>query len=172
MTKIYALSVDREQKEPYCIEMSLQEIDTIFCTQSKESILNKIKTFDSVMDEKDPDKLGIKVLANGKWKTCHHVPVVTDEVILTYSVPDVLDKLPKKDGYIKDILTHFQKMKKQETTSKVFRDIFETRMLSQKFYLLPYEEQRLIRVYLASKVNVYQMLGLDKKTDNLSLVLK
>ena len=45
-------------------------------------------------------------------------------------------------------------------------------MLSQKFYLLPYDEQRLIRVYLASKVNVYQMLGLDKKTDNLSLVLK
>ena len=53
-----------------------------------------------------------------------------------------------------------------------FQDIFETGMISQKFYLLPYDEQRLIRVYLASKVNVYQMLGLDKKTDNLSLVLK
>ena len=161
MNKQYALSVEREYQNPYCILMPLKDIDRIFIEHNgrEEEILKIIHDYDSVMIETNPDRLGIKVLINGKWKNDHQVPVVKDAFILTYSVPEVLNRIPKKEGYLKDILVHFQKAIKQESTSSLFKEILETQTLIERFEELSYEEQRLIRVYLSSKIDVHKMLG-------------
>ena len=87
MEKQYALGIDQKNKEPYCIPMNLENIDQVFTDYSKEDILKKVNEFDSVMKETDISLLGIKVFYKNKWRNDHQVPIVTDPVILSYSVP-------------------------------------------------------------------------------------
>ena len=86
------------------------------------------------------------------------MPIITDPLILYFSVPELFQKLPKKEGYLRDLENHFQKNIKQNSTSVIFKESLQNSSLLENWEKLPYEEQRLIRVYLASKIPIVSYL--------------
>lgn len=160
MKKQYALGIERTNREPYCIPMSLECIDQIILEYRDNlgEILEIIHEQDSVMNETDPSRIKIKGLIRQKWKTLHQVPIITDPLILYFSVPELFQKLPKKEGYLRDLENHFQKNIKQNSTSVIFKESLQNSSLLENWEKLPYEEQRLIRVYLASKIPIVSYL--------------
>ncbi len=163
MKKQYALSIDQKNKEPYCIPMSLENIDQIFIDYTKEDILKKINEFDSVMKETDVSALKIKVLYKGKWKNDHQVPIVTDSFFLSYSVPELFKKFSKQEGILKDISNHLEKYLKQENVRTIFKMTIKNHLFLENWNNLNYEEQRIIRVYLASKYDVKKLLNIQEE---------
>lgn len=170
MNKLYALCVLRDNKNPYCIPMPLEEIDKIFIEyrNDKSEILKKINEFDSVMTETDPNKLEIRTLINGKWKYDKDLNIINDPEIFTFSIEDLFSKLNKKDGYIKDMKNHFQKYLKYDTTSRRFKKVILKGTFVEDFANLAYDEQRLIRLYIINKIDIKKYLNskLSPKNEN------
>lgn len=167
MCKKYALCVLRDNKSPYCIPMPLEEIDNIFIKykNNKAGILKRIHEFDSVMDETDPSKLEIRVLINGKWKYDKDLTIISDAEILTFSIKDLFSKLNKSNGYIKDMKNHFQKYLKYDTTSEIFKETILNGAFIDNFFSLSYDEQRLIRLYIVSKIDIKKYLNKNKEAN-------
>ena len=143
--------------------MSLENIDQVFIDYSKEDILKKVNEFDSVMKETDVSALKIKVLYKGKWKNDHQVPIVTDSFFLSYSVPELFKKFSKQEGILKDISNHLEKYLKQENVRTIFKTTIKNHSFLENWDNLNYEEQRIIRVYLASKYDVKKLLNIQEE---------
>ena len=90
MEKVFAICISQKDKEDYSIALPLEEIDDKFITLGKEGVLQKIREYDSVMQEKDPSKLAIKVLGKNNVDKALNI-----NVIITNTIPLKLQLLIK-----------------------------------------------------------------------------
>lgn len=161
MNKIYAICIPRQNQNPYCIEMPLEEIDRIFNTYKKEEILKIIHDYDSVMTETNPENLTIRTFLNGNWVNDRDVKIETDPVLLSYSFPEVYKKISKKESLDKDLYHHFQKYLSRFYVSDLFKKAIHNQTFVEDWDSFSYEEKRLIRLYVASKVDVKKYISLQ-----------
>lgn len=168
MNKIYAICIPRKNQSPYCIEMPLEEIDKIFNTYKKEEILKIIHDYDSVMTETDPENLTIRTFLNGNWVNDHDVQIETNSVLLNYSFPEVYEKISKKESLNKDLYHHFQKYLNRYYVSDLFKDAIRNQTFVEDWDHFSYEEKRLIRLYVASRIDLENYISMDKKENRVT----
>ena len=170
--KQYGLAILQKNREPYCIPYRLEELDQIFINYSKEDILKIINENDSTMKETDVNALEIRVFHHGKWKKDNQVPIITDAFFLTYTVPLLFMKFSKQEGIVRDISNHLEKYLKQENVRSFFKLTIQNQLFLENWDDLNYEEQRIIRTYLASKYDVKKLLNVWEEEQKMVEVLQ
>ncbi len=161
MNEIYGIGFRRKNKVPYCIPLSLKEIDFLTATHSLEEILNTIKENDSIVTETNPDALRIFKYTN-RWRESNLDFIKKEETyILTFSFSKLF-QYNQNVKLLNILYNHFSSF----LTKDYIRPEFKRAILAMKenpntflacLSNLSYNEERMIRSYLSKKIDLKKL---------------
>ena len=168
MEKVFAICISQKDKEDYSIALPLEEIDDKFITLGKEGVLQKIREYDSVMQEKDPSKLAIKVLGkNNKLYEDRYIQIVTDPVYQSFPIAPILDDA--LDGFsntniLKNRLLPYLKRNISSNFAMMIEKLnSDKQYFIDNFMSLSYDEQRIVRGILLQNIYIFKYVKKEEK---------
>lgn len=159
MKEMYGLGFFREQEEPYCFPLPLEQIDALTTSKTREELLNIIKTNDSTVTETDSHKIAIFKSRKNHWKPANLEYISKEnEFILTFSLEELFDQV-REEKLFNVLFSHFSKLEAKQHISENMRNTIHSMKGGREAFFhslksLSYEEMRLIRVYLAKNFDV------------------
>ena len=157
----YAICVPRINKQVYNWTMSLEEIDRLFTSKSRDEVLSWLKQNDSVLEETDASKLQImKKVSNSKYVSERYTYVITNPRFLNFDISPFLLSDIKLVRKLHSLLIPYQK----RNVSPIFKKIIpllenNVNLFVQYFQYLPYEEKRVIWTILSEEESVAKILN-------------
>ena len=105
--EIYILNIKQNNKEDYNIPMSLENIDYYFSNFDKQTILENLKSYDSVIEIHNNPKISIKKLINGHLVSDKYLEIYTDKNYLEFNILDLLCNEETKERNINILKNKF-----------------------------------------------------------------
>lgn len=166
--EIYILNIKQNNKEDYNIPMSLENIDYYFSNFDKQTILENLKSYDSVIEIHNNPKISIKKLVNGHLVSDKYLEIYTDKNYLEFNILDLLCNEETKERNI-NILKNKLEAYLKRTISPNFREFIillnstlPRVVLEQELNKLSYGEIRIIRGIIVKEIGLKDDLEKDK----------
>ena len=132
--EIYGIGLKRTNKVPYCIPMSLEEIDYLTSSHSLEEILEILKQNDSVITETDPHSLRIFRYLD-RWKEWNLDFIKKDETyILTFSFASLFESV-SSTKILNILYNHFSLFLKKDYIRPEFKKVISSMKEGEKSFL-------------------------------------
>ena len=166
--EIYVLNIKQNNKEDYNKPMSLENIDYYFSNFDKQTILENLKSYDSVLEINNNPEISIKKYLNDHLVTDKYLEIYTDKSYLEFNILDLLCNEETKErniNILKNKLVAYLKRK----ISPNFREFIVLLnstlprvVLEQELNKLNYTEKRIIRGIIIKEIGLKDDLEKDK----------
>lgn len=166
--EIYILNIKQNNKEDYNIPMSLENIDYYFSNFDKQTILENLKSYDSVLEINNNPEISIKKYLNGHLVTDKYLEIYTDKSYLEFNILDLLCNEETKERNI-NILKNKLEAYLKRTISPNFHEFIvllnstlPRAALEKELNKLNYTEKRIIRGIIIKEIGLKDDLEKDK----------
>ena len=163
METIYGIIVKRPKKEIYGFPMILEQIDRLFCENSLEDLLNKIKE-SNIIPDFDPRfcEISIGINQNNKWVERKTVPLILDSFVLNYSLETIFKNSADSSIYCSCLYGKLAYLLKKTYPSLELKNAILKLQESSYDFLLAYKElsyvdQRFIKYIFAKEFDVQKI---------------
>ena len=157
----YAICIPRKNKTVYNWTMPLEQIDSLFTTQSREDVLSWLRQNDSVLEETDACHMQImKQVSEKKYLSERYTYIITNPNYLNFDIAPFLRSSEKITRKLHSILVPFQKrnitplFKQMISLLKEDKEVF-----IKNFKYLPYEEKRIVWTILSEEEVINNQLN-------------
>ncbi len=158
MNYIYGIIIKHPKKENYGFPFqSLEIIDQIMTSKTKEELLNDIKRLNIIPYLNDESNIAVGIMQNKKWIERKIIPTITDSYIINYPFEKIFLNNPHElANYLYNQLVY---LVNKNFISNEFKKTILALKTSYEDFLndyqnLAYYEKRLIRYTLNKKINI------------------